>query len=331
MTLRDVTRPAVLAAVAEFDRVGRDSFLAAAGFGPAKNYYLDLDGSLYDSKAIVGYAHGISGDRPWRSEDFTGGDKTVADLLRSHGFVVRFVRNPAWTRDEIVLVCALVEAKGWRTIAQEDPKAIALSGLLQSPAIHPVEGRGADFRNPAGVERKSSDLVSRHPTFRGRRTNGNRLDQVVVDAFLERPAEMRAEATDIEAALRRWSDEAPAVPDPDLEGAAREEGGVRLVEHLRRERDPSLKPRKIEQAKKQGLSIACEVCGFDFLQAYGPRGRDYIECHHRTPLHVTGPTKTSLNDLALICSNCHRMIHRTSPWLATEELAGLVNLARRSG
>ncbi|WP_285551552.1 HNH endonuclease [Actinoplanes regularis] len=316
--------------MAEFDRVGRQPFLAAAGFGPAKNYYLEVDGQLYDSKAIVGYAHGISGDRPWRAEDFSGGDKTVADLLRSLNFEVRFIRNPNWTRDEIVLVCALVERKGWRSIAQEDPKAIALSELLQGPAIHPLDGRAVDFRNPAGVERKSNDLVTRHSSSTARRTNGNRLDQVVVDAFEARPSEMQSEAAAIEAALRRWPDEARTLPDPDLVDLAGREGGVLLKEHLLRERDATLKPRKIEQAKKQGKLIACEACGFDFLKAYGDRGRDYIECHHRTPLHVTGPVETRLQDLALICSNCHRMIHRTSPWLTVDELAKLVSAARRA-
>jgi 5-methylcytosine-specific restriction protein A len=200
---------------------------------------------------------------------------------------------------------------------------------LQSPALHPLDGRGADFRNPAGVERKSNDLVTRHPDFKGRRTNGNRLDQVVVDAFLARPLEMRAEAAAIEAALRRWMD-APTIPDPDIEDFAAEEGSVLLKEHLRRERDATLKPRKIEQAKKQGIPIACEVCGFDFSRTYGSRGRDYIECHHRTPLHVTGPVKTRAQDLALICSNCHRMIHRTNPWLTVEQLFELVTDARQN-
>jgi 5-methylcytosine-specific restriction protein A len=174
MTFADVTRPAVLAAVAEFERLGRDEFLHVNGFGEAKAYFLEYNGQLYDSKAIFGVAHGISGDRPWRSDDFTGGDRTVADGLRGLGFTVIFVRNPDWTRDEIILVCAAVEANGWRTIAQENPVAIEISQRLQSPVIHPVPGRRSDFRNPAGVERKSSDLKSRHPNFRGRPTNGNR-------------------------------------------------------------------------------------------------------------------------------------------------------------
>lgn len=76
--------------------------------------------------------------------------------------------------------------------------------------------------------------------------------------------------------------------------------GIALRAHLRRERDPRLRREKIADAKRRGLPIACEVCGFDFGRAYGPHGADFIECHHRTPLHVTGQTQTRKADLALL-------------------------------
>lgn len=322
MTLDDVTEDAVIAAVYEFDRLGRDSFLEEAGFGRAKSYYLEHGGKLYDSKAIVGYAHGVSGDRPWRAADFSGGDKTVADRLRALGFAVRFLRNPSWTWEEIILACALVEANGWRTVAQERPEAIELSQLLQSTAIHALEGRASDFRNPAGVERKTGDLVSCLPGRR--RTNGNRHDVAVVEAFQLRPEEMREEARRIEAAIREWGDSSHAIADLDLLDDHADEGRAVLRAHLRRERSTALRRRKIADARKQGRAVACEACGFDFCATYGDRGTDYIECHHRTPLHVSGPVKTSLRDLALICSNCHRMVHRTTPWLSIDELASIV-------
>lgn len=322
MALDDVTEGAVIAAVSEFDRLGRDPFLEATGFGRAKSYFLEHGGKLYDSKAIVGYAHGISGDRPWHAADFSGGDKTVADRLRALGFTVRFLRNPSWTWEEIVLACALVEADGWRTIAQERPEAIELSQLLQSTAIHPLEGRASDFRNPAGVERKTGDLVSCLPGHR--RTNGNRHDVNVVEAFQLRPEELRQEARTIEAALREWGDSPHSIADPDLLADGADEGRAVLRAHLRRERSAALRRRKIADARQRGRAIACEACGFDFLATYGERGADYIECHHRTPLHVSGPVQTRLMDLALICSNCHRMVHRTTPWIGVEELASLV-------
>jgi 5-methylcytosine-specific restriction protein A len=322
MALADVTRSAVLAAVAEFDRLGRDEFLRTTGFGSAKSYFLIHDGEQYDAGAIVGFAHGISGDRPWRPTDLSGGDATAVARLRELGFAARFVRNPPWKRDEIILACALVEQNGWRTVAQEDRRAIELSRLLQTPAFHPQHTRAADFRNPAGVERKTGDLKTRHPHYKGTRTNGNHLDEEVALAFYNRPAEMRREANAIRMTLLAWGDEVPA--QPEIDDPAVEEGGVLLREHLRRERDPKLKARKLEDARQRGIPIVCEPCGFDFGKVYGSHGEGYIECHHRTPLGVTGKTLTKLADLALVCSNCHRMIHRNREWLSVEELRDLV-------
>ncbi|WP_212825629.1 HNH endonuclease [Polymorphospora rubra] len=323
MTLADITRPAVLAAIAEFDRLGRDEFLRLAGFGRSKLYYLEYQGRLYDSKAIVGYAHGQSTGTPLVSEDFSGGDKTVVPRLTALGFDVRYMRNPDWTRDEIILACALVEANGWRQLDAADQRVKELSELLQSPAIHPVDQRGPEFRNAAGVGRKTADIATAHPQYLGKKTNGNRLDREVLDDFIARPAEMHAVAAAIRTALA--ADEPPtAGPDPDVPDPTADEGGVLLRLHLRRERDPKIRRAKIADAKRHGLAIACEICGFDFAKTYGVRGTDYIECHHRTPLHVTGPTKTRLADLALICSNCHRMIHRTKPWLTVEELQSVM-------
>lgn len=70
-------------------------------------------------------------------------------------------------------------------------------------------------------------------------------------------------------------------------------------------------------------TLACEVCGFDFEAVYGELGRGFIECHHVVPLSE-GQRKTSLRDLALVCSNCHRMAHRRRPWPAVAELRALL-------
>jgi len=71
-----------------------------------------------------------------------------------------------WTRDEIILACALAESNGWRQVYDTDPRAKDLSQLLQSPAIHPLL-RHRDFRNPAGVGQKTRNIVDWHPDHRG--------------------------------------------------------------------------------------------------------------------------------------------------------------------
>jgi 5-methylcytosine-specific restriction protein A len=323
MTLADVTRTGVLAAVEEFDRLGRAAFLKSTGFGPAHAYYLQHDGKLYDSKAVVGYAHGVSTGVPLRRADFSGGDKTVAHRLEALGFTVLNLPLPDWTYDEILLACALAEANGWRQVYDSDPRAKELSQLLQSPVIHPLP-RHPDFRNPASVGQKTRNIVDNHPDHRGARSNSGRLDKEVLDDYLDDPDEMRALAERVRELLTAAGADSLMLPDLDTAEIPAGEGGVVLRAHLRRERDPKLRRRKIDDTKRRGLPVACEVCSFDFGQIYGSHGLDYIECHHRTPLHVTGKTETRLADLALLCSNCHRMIHRAKQWLTVEELKDLV-------
>ena len=68
--------------------------------------------------------------------------------------------------------------------------------------------------------------------------------------------------------------------------------------------------------------------GLDFATTYGDRGRGFIECHHRRPLsELRGHQRTRLDDLALVCSNCHRMIHPAKPWLSVQEVTLLLRAA----
>ena len=89
--LVDVTDPdAVLAAIREADELGREQFLKKYGFGESRQYFVQYDGNLYDSKAIVGAAHGFQRPDlgPLTSHDFSGGERTVQRQLEKLGFVV---------------------------------------------------------------------------------------------------------------------------------------------------------------------------------------------------------------------------------------------------
>jgi hypothetical protein len=96
MALSELTSPeAVHAAVREYEELGRDEFLERYGFGRARDYMLVIDGHEYDSKAIVGVAHGIQHPElgALRSEDFSGGAPTI-EKLRALGFEVVSLGEP---------------------------------------------------------------------------------------------------------------------------------------------------------------------------------------------------------------------------------------------
>ena len=113
---------------------------------------------------------------------------------------------------------------------------------------------------------------------------------------------------------------------PDIESVViGREGALKLVTHLRRERDAKLVSAKKDDVLRRLGRLSCEACGFIFEAAYGDLGSGFCEVHHRKPLASAGENvSTSLDDLAVVCSNCHRMLHRSQPMFSVEELADIV-------
>ena len=89
------------------------------------------------------------------------------------------------------------------------------------------------------------------------------------------------------------------------------EGTLRKLFVKHRIREHRLRQLKIGEALRT-QSLKCEVsgCGFNFEKAYGALGMGFAEVHHLRPLARSGPCITTLDDLAIVCANCHRMIHR---------------------
>lgn len=91
MSLSDLSDPqAVLRAIAEFDELGRDAFLAKYRFGPSRRYQIRHNGRLYDVKAIAGAAHGFQfpDAGPLSQDQFTSGLGTTVPKLQSLGFEI---------------------------------------------------------------------------------------------------------------------------------------------------------------------------------------------------------------------------------------------------
>ncbi len=110
--------------------------------------------------------------------------------------------------------------------------------------------------------------------------------------------------------------------DPDIpDNLSVVEGRLRLRTHLARERN-----RAIVALKRDSVSDRrCELCGFSSLEVYGV---DYCEIHHLIPLaQLDGTSPTRLEDLAIVCANCHRVIHMTSPPLTLEQLRSRLTAA----
>ncbi len=103
------------------------------------------------------------------------------------------------------------------------------------------------------------------------------------------------------------------------------EGRELFARHHHLERDGTMpKKAKAKRLAETG-KLECEACGMNFHRSYGDLGYGFIEAHHTIPVsQLKGTTKTKINDLALVCSNCHRMLHRGKDLLTVIGLKQLI-------
>lgn len=107
------------------------------------------------------------------------------------------------------------------------------------------------------------------------------------------------------------------------------EGNIKEIRHKRRERNSRLvQDAKIEFKAKHNEKLFCEICGFDFSERYGDAGYDFIEAHHTKPISEMDEEGeiADINDLIMVCSNCHSIIHRRNPFYTIEEMKNIINL-----
>ena len=106
-----------------------------------------------------------------------------------------------------------------------------------------------------------------------------------------------------------------------------EEGAekTKLKLHKYKERNPEIITKAKNKAKLLN-KLYCEVCTFNFANEYPHLGDGFIECHHKKPIATGGIRITKVEDLALVCSNCHRMLHRKNKegnYYSVEELKSI--------
>jgi 5-methylcytosine-specific restriction protein A len=91
-----------------------------------------------------------------------------------------------------------------------------------------------------------------------------------------------------------------------------EEGAKKLVIHMKAERGKGLSAAKKAEFISVHGALFCERCKCDPVKEYGEYGEACIEVHHMAMLisEMKANHKTKLSDLACLCANCHRIVHR---------------------
>lgn len=83
------------------------------------------------------------------------------------------------------------------------------------------------------------------------------------------------------------------------------EGIAKETFSISRSRSKKLRGQALARAKG-----ACEACGVDFSLVLEGMGNRALQVHHQFQLSLNDePKLTSVEDLAVVCANCHAMIH----------------------
>ena len=99
------------------------------------------------------------------------------------------------------------------------------------------------------------------------------------------------------------------------------EGMMKEVVFFRRQRN-----RAIRNQCAARDNYTCRVCGFNFEENYGERGKEFIEVHHLKLLSsYDNEHDIELDDLISLCSNCHSMIHLGGDLKTPNELFQIMN------
>jgi 5-methylcytosine-specific restriction protein A len=250
----------------------------------------------------------------------------VSQLAKMKGGAAKAASNPKycynWSFEqpgEVVAVCLWypgLKKEGGKIVHRLHPKSRG--------SIRPEPGGGSWNRRAADLDKHISLAFSQQLPIR----------VIVVEGEQRNPSDPKPKASVVEARLldnvawavteynfstgewllvRGAKPEAPAIIAPDVE-LSWFEGWRKRAFIFHRRREAKARREKIKQAKAlNGGKLICEVpnCDFDFGERYGKLGEGYVQVHHLEPLSKSPkegrPIK--LKDLAVVCANCHVMIH----------------------
>lgn len=242
--------------------------------------------------------------------------------------VTKGAGNPDWTRDETILALDLYLKHGRKLLDQTHPDVIALSTFLRALPLYAESVRKESFRNPHGVRLKIQNLDSARRKLdleESPKISTSRMDLAVWKELGNQPAQAAILAQMIrDGAKLLTASEVDTDDEQDEEVFS--EGRLLTRLHAKRERSKDIRAKAIKSARKSG-PLSCKACEKSELTHLGRVAESMFEVHHIRPLSslVENQTQTTrLSDVAILCADCHRLIHRLirdeKAWITPEAL-----------
>lgn len=297
---------------------GDGGYLEATGFGHE-------DWNFCPDKCADGYIHAYSYFKP---KDSQGPFNILfATYDKGEGWaLVGFYENATFDQDGAPFPAKILRRRAQQLKALDE--ANSLGGEYKGTSVEQIAarlGKEAQFYHwrvrPGDVHYMQAPLPLPKPlTSRsGKRfgayfTTATMLTKKEWDAFISFSADSKDKPRQ----------------DDYSEGGDTEfpEGNEYERKHRLRERNKKLVVEAKNRFKSKHGRLYCEACKFDFEATYGGAGDGFIEVHHTIPVcELSSGAKTNIADVALVCSNCHRILHRRRPWLTIPALRKLLKHA----
>jgi predicted HNH restriction endonuclease len=319
----------------------------------------DFDAILAESRDLPGQAY-----MSWKQELSTNESKVrdwafrlkniepTASILKSP---TTARRNPAWTRDELILALDLYLRHRGSPPRKSSAQVLELSRRLASLAsLSSAEIIGDTFRNANGVYMKMMNFMRIDPDYtkdgRVGLGSGSRLELPVWDEFAENPMALASAVKSILARIEHTEIvvDAPTVTkadlDHDLAGQRPEDmtvAALAALEEKFKNADPEVKERvskyiergAVGMLVKQHNGHKCQICdtlGVHPLGFKKQNGEHYVEAHHVMPVSLLTTGSLAASNVMTLCPNHHRQMHYGRASVTIEESIFVVEIDYRS-
>ena len=218
-------------------------------------------------------------------------------VTRGHG-------NAAWNREETILALELYHQMDGQ-LRKSDERVEELSRYLRSLPYHPANEQNQTFRNSDGVYFKLQNIRS---VLTGEGLgNTSRMDRIIADRLGNDPVETARLARIIRSSVELITEDDLEMPEEFEDDFY--EGRSAYVLHRKIERDSKLRKKVLKQRSPENL--VCDICDFSRPLLPVEVQESFFEVHHVVPLSILTEVKSyKMADLAFLCANCHRGIHK---------------------
>ncbi|MBI5538930.1 MAG: hypothetical protein HY951_02655 [Bacteroidia bacterium] len=230
-------------------------------------------------------------------------------------------KNPDWNREELILALDLYFRMDYGQMHGRNPEIIQLSKDLRNLSFHLDVSNEDSFRSVNSVSLKLANLKKSDQNFKGKgMRDGGRLEKELWNEFHGHRDKLKKEADLIRTLYLKKEDKLEA-----KETKVNYKSEFIFKFHENRERDPLFEKVKKEMVFTNTKSLKCEVCGFDSAFFYGELGKDIMEIHYCKEWKDEPVLESSsMEDFIIVCSNCHKVLHKNYFYLGAEDLKTII-------